>query len=144
MFPIARRRSVLMRHRCSGLRRVSIACAMGWGFPMARRDDSCRDLLFGLLAATESDGHARPACRRLCRWTLTGGKPMADLLVEQAAFTRPDAACSTLWSPTTCCPMAATPKEPRGTRIGLTPETLAGIDDPDIEATLGLRWVWLD
>ena len=105
---------------------------------MARRDDSCRDLLFGLLALQNGMVTRDQLVAAFAVWTLTGGKPMADLLVEQAALTPARRGLLDALVADHLLSHGGDPeKSLAALEIGLTlRESLAGIDDPDIEATL--------
>ena len=105
---------------------------------MARRDDSPRDLLFGLLALQNGMVTRDQLVAAFSVWTVAGGKPMADLLVEQAALTQ---ARRGLLDALAAEHLSAHGGDPEKSLAALelgptVRESLAGIDDPDIEATL--------
>src|SRR5262249_14985718 len=63
------------------------ACRRGPGAgPMPPRDDAPRDLLLGLLASQNGMVSKAQLVTAFAAWTVTPGRSMADLLVEQNAL----------------------------------------------------------
>ena len=104
---------------------------------MARCDNYIRDLLFGLLALQNGMVTRDQLVAAFAVWTVTGGKPMADLLVEQAALTP---ARRGLLDALVADHLAAHGGDPEKSLAALESrpltlrESLARINDPDIEA----------
>ncbi len=105
---------------------------------MARRNDAPRDLLFGLLALQNGMVSRDQLVAAFAIWTGTPGKPMADLLVEHGALTQ---ARRGLLDALAAEHLAAHGGDPEKSlaALDLCPtarDSLAGIDDPDVETTL--------
>jgi eukaryotic-like serine/threonine-protein kinase len=105
---------------------------------MVRRDDSPRDLLFGLLALQNGMVTTNQLVTAFAVWTVGGGKPMADLLVEQGALTQSRRGLLDALAAEHLSAHGGDPeKSLAALDLGRTVrDSLAGIDYPDIESTL--------
>src|SRR4051794_2519108 len=106
--------------------------------PMAHRDDTPRDLLFGLLALQNGLIDQDQLLNAFRAWTRDKGRPLADLLVDQHALDAGDrAAVEALAARHLRKHGGDAEKSLASVPVGRsTREALAQVDDPGVQATV--------